>query len=177
MQRQLLIGFILIALFAGGSSGVLAALLCPHAMSQSSMMERRDGASCYHAEMSQASEHCSSASHNKAMNSMAMVMPAAEMPVDAEETPATNSNAGAIGQPAGACEHCIGQNSSPAATLAISIEPNQNKRDTTAASLHTASINASPFVSFARPVSSRQGAPPGTFVAARKHLLIGVFII
>jgi hypothetical protein len=173
MRRKIsIICILLLALSLGGWSGALAAALsCPHANGEKSRhvmaqedRSARDQASCCHAAMSQeAQPHCAMAQH-QAMGERVSEMRAMFV---------ADVDAGAFGEPAGACAHCLSEPEIPA-TFTIR-QANQVRPRTDAVASCALKTLTSFAALFTPVVQSRQGSPPG--VQTRKHLLISVFII
>jgi hypothetical protein len=166
MRRKIsTIGVLLLALCVSGwSSALAAALSCPHEQSAEPGAMAKQDHSCCRAKLALKDEeqsHCSTSAH-EAMAGEAQAIPVAE--AGAQQ---------AIAQPAGSCTHCLDRSEVPATSTFR--EANPLKRNVDAATSRKATPLA-PFAAlFAPQVLSRQGSPPGA--QARKHLLIGVFII
>ncbi|MDT7687415.1 MAG: hypothetical protein QOE46_174 [Acidobacteriota bacterium] len=153
-NRLLSIGTLLLALLLSAWGNVLAAVTCAH-------MEQ-DHACCH----ARVAHH--PASH-QGMDEMQMddtqTMHGAEQSADIR----------ALGQTAGACEHCMGRSQlpTPPATLR---EADQSKRGEDVSAPLAISEPLSITISFVPLVLAREHAPP-TAVSSSRHILISVFRI
>lgn len=170
MRRQLLLIYpvLLCALSLSGWGGVLAAALCPHAAASARAaasveagMSMDDDHACCHADAKDVQEeHCSSSSH-EAMG-------------ETKATPATKRHSQALAASEDSCSHCIGRSTLPAWPARAS-EPSQHRPDAHRPAQDEAKPVAPPVVRFVSSIAPTQGAPPGA--AARKHLLLSIFLI
>lgn len=172
MRRQLLfICLLLCALMLSGWGAVLAAALCPHAATAGraasvveSMSMEDDHACCPARDegAAGASEHCSQASQEATHEMEAMASTARPTPQ-------------AVAWPAASCAHCIGRNGLPAAPAKAASDAAQKRQDAHRLTAQETKLVAPHALSFVSTISPTQGAPPGP--AARKHLLLSVFLI
>lgn len=170
MRRCLQIfGLIVLALVAGGWGSIFAAAFCPHMNGQiagAAMAERMSAAlaCCPEKIESSAKPSC----HESAMEQ--------EPSGDAKSAhlPANGAKSSApFGLAEDACAHCMGRAELPASTI-VARRNVELKRDVETATTQALRINTPP-ISFTRPVSYRQGAPPGSL--RPKRLLIGLLLI
>jgi hypothetical protein len=168
MRRQFfIIRLLLCALMLSGWGGLLGAAFCPHAAARAGAvasvaesMSMADDHACCHADAKGSDKHCSNSSHG-AMDGM-------------EATPATEPSPQALAPPAASCSHCIGHSSLPAAPTKAG-EATQHRPDAHRLALKEVKHIAPPVVRFVSTIAPTQGAPPGP--AARKHLLLSIFVI
>lgn len=175
MRHRILTPVLLsLALLMSGWGGVLAAAFCTHdAGRPAAMAEDHD---CCRASLESEQDehqHCAvEASAHSSHEAMAMDE------TDASSMPAEGTTANAVAsfaQNDTACLHCVSRNGLPT-TVIVAREPEQKKRDASGFALAARKLVvplAAAF--FAEPPLNRQGAPPG--VAARRHLLLNVFVI
>jgi hypothetical protein len=171
MRRQLLLFYpvLLCALVLSGWGGVLTAALCPHAAASARAatraaqgMEMDDDHACCHREAKGAQkEHCSGSSH-EAVGEAKRTTPAAE------RHPKTLAPSEA------SCSHCIGHSSLPVAPVKAG-EPSQQGSDAHRLAQDESKPFAPPVAQVVSAIAPTQGAPPGP--AARKHLLLSIFLI
>lgn len=171
-HRTLLTSLLLAALLLGGWGGVVAAAFCAHDGAQrAAMTEEHD---CCRAQLEQQhKEHCDAAS-NASPSHEAMTMGEMETTAAAAATQQSADAVVALNQLDEACLHCVSRRDVPT-TFVIARQPEQKKRDASFAAPPQLLLLAAPVHSFAPTLNATQNAPPG--VAARRHLLIGVFII
>lgn len=160
------IGIILLALLVSGWGSTLAAALCPHAGINQALPMAEDH-SCHSLKIeTTAAPEPHQGEHHQARHEL-KVKPAAMSHQDGGQT--------ALGQPAGACGHCVSQSELPIAPASMR-ELTLQKRDAGKPVVSQTTLPALPAmaVSVSRFVPS-QHAPPGS--ASRKHLILGVFLI
>lgn len=169
-----MLGLLSLALLVSGWGRVLAAAFCAHDAGQpQAMAEDHD---CCRAKLEQSQEeHCavksSAHSSHEAMTTNEDEMEAIS-PVT--EQAATDSGV-AFRQNDTTCLHCVSRNGLPT-TVIITRELEQKKRDAGGfAPVAPKLLVPLAAAFFAQPPLTRQGAPPG--VAARRHLLLNVFVI
>lgn len=163
MKRLLLIGM-LFALLVGDRGGVLAAMLCPHAKSES-LTTAKKHACCRVEAAHEADAHCSASSH-EAMGGMEMM----------STVPAVEGHAQAFGpEPPASCAHCVEQSGLPNTPILALNVAEQLKRDVSTAPVQVFRPLGPLTATFLPPVAARQGAPPG--VSTRRHVLFSVFLI
>jgi hypothetical protein len=160
------IGISLLALLVSNWGSVIAAALCPHAgMSQS--VEMAEDHSCCRAKLEKAEEHHKGAHQEAAHGTKAK-------PTSNIHLHDSSSSNIALGQPAGACAHCVGQSELPY-THATVRELTLQKRDAGKMVKRTVILPAPPIAVAVAHLSPKQHAPPG--LSGRKHLLLSVFLI
>jgi len=157
------IGIILLALLLGGWGGVIAATLCPHAGASASPPMAEDHACC-RAKSEHAGLHHSTSHHGAAHGAKPGRMPAAHQ----------LQGRAALGQPRGACAHCMGQRDLPA-TIVGARELTSVKRGDGEMVAPMAKLEAAPVAVAVSHFVPQQHAPPQS--AGRKHLLLSVFLI
>ena len=158
------IGIILLALLVSGWGSTLAAALCPHAGMNQALPVAEDN-SCHSLKIeTTAAPH--QGEHHQVRHELKL-KPAAR--------PHQGGGQTALGQPLGACGHCVSQSELPIAPASMR-ELTLQKRDAGKPFVSQTMLTALPAmaVSVSRFVPS-QHAPPG--IAPRKHLILGVFLI
>ena len=153
MKRLLLIAVISV-LFMSGWSHVVAAALCPNMQVKTSCpMQMMDHSTSSHDAM-------------EIGEMVDMAMP---------DTTVSGGEANAVDPPMGSCPHCFSQSEHPTSTVVAVKAVDQSKRDLRVILHQSLTPIASQASSFARPVLSRQHAPPRAPTA--RHILINVFLI
>jgi hypothetical protein len=170
-RRIFLIGLLLLALSSSGWGGVLAAAFCAHDAAKPSVMtEDHD---CCRAKLDEQTQHCGaakaapSAHEAMAMSETETATLHAKQATDAAAEPA-------LGQATPTCFHCMSRGGLPT-TFVLMRETEQKKRDAAQPAPQLLKPIIPPVAFFAPTLAARQNAPPG--IAARRHLLLGVFVI
>lgn len=172
-QRLLVYPVLLCALVLSGWGSVLAAALCPHAASRAAAASVEAGVgvdddhACCHADAEGAGEHCSGSKHEATGESKATH-------AHGQRAQATKPLRQALAPSESSCSHCVGHSSLPVAPARFG-EPSRPKHDAHRPAQDEAKPVAPPVIRFVSSIAPTQGAPPGP--AARKHLLLSIFLI
>jgi hypothetical protein len=172
-HRILTYGLLSLALLMSGWGGVLAAAFCAHDAGQPNAMA--EDHECCRAKLEGVEqEHCAlESSKHSSHEAMTTDEMEAMSPVAEQATPDSGF---AFKQNDTTCLHCVSRNGLPT-TVIVTREAEQKKRDAHGFAHAAPKLIVPPAAAafFAQTPLNRQGAPPG--IAARRHLLLNIFVI